>query len=96
MFTPCIQSLLKLTTGEPKKALQVTDEAVDVPLIWHLFDDVFIVVISQTTTQLLIIHGRLAFPFSPSPCNLWRVNYLEFPVALVGPLDAGLALSVCE
>lgn len=30
------------------------------------------------------------------PSDLWRVDNLELPVSLVGPLDAGLALTVCE
>ena len=33
-------------------------------------DDIFVVVISQTPRQLLIVHLGLVFPHAPSPCNL--------------------------
>ena len=90
------QSLLQLREREPQQRLQVTDKPVDVALVGNFLDDVLVVVVAETATQFLVVHGGLALAFSPAPGDLWRVGDLELPVGLVGPLDAGLALPVRE
>ena len=65
-------------------------------MIGGFLDDVFIVVVTQASAQLLVVHGWLAFPFPPASGYLGGVDNLELPVALICPLYAGLALAICE
>ena len=53
-----------------QQALQVADEAVDVALAGRLVDDVLVVIVTQTTAQLLIVHLGLVFPLAPPPGHL--------------------------
>ena len=48
-----------------KQTLKVADKAVDIAFASCLAYDVFIVVVAQTTTQLLIVH--LGFVLPPTP-----------------------------
>ena len=50
--------------------LHITHESVHVSLASSLLDDVLVIVVSQASRQLLIVHLGLVFPESPSPCNL--------------------------
>ena len=56
--------------GLTHDALHVAHEPVHVPLSPSLLDDVLVVVISQTTRQLLIIHFWLVLSKSPSSRDL--------------------------
>ena len=54
----------------PQQPLQVTDKPVDITLPRGFQDDIFVVVISQTPRQLLIVHLGLVFPETPPSGNL--------------------------
>lgn len=56
---------VQLTRLISQQALQVADKAVDVAFASRLADDILVVVISQSTTQLLIVH--LGFVLPPAP-----------------------------
>lgn len=94
MFISSIQCLLELAEGEAQQGLQITDEPIHVSLVGGLLDDVLVVVVTKPTAELLVVHGGLAFSLAPATSDFWRVDNLELPVPLVGPLDARLALSV--
>lgn len=53
-----------------QKILQVADEAVDVSLARGLVDDVLVVVVSQATAQLLVIHLGFVLPAAPASSHL--------------------------
>ena len=61
---------LQLVRGVPQQGLQVTDEPIDIPLASCLMNDVLIVIISQASGQLLIVHLGFVLAKPPSPCNL--------------------------
>ena len=46
--------------------MEITDKSVDVSLAGSFVNDVLVVVIPQTSRQLLIIHFWFIFPGSPS------------------------------
>lgn len=50
--------------------------------------DVFVVIISESSTEFVIIHIRFAFSLSPTSCNFVRICQLEFAVGSF-PSDAG-------
>lgn len=58
-------------------------------------DDIFVVVVSQTTTQLLIIHLGFVLANSPSTRHLVRVGEFELP-AVASPRYETLARFVCQ
>ena len=60
-----VQHGVQLSRLVSQQALQVADEAVDVALPRRLAYDVFVVVVAQTATQLLIVH--LGFVLPPAP-----------------------------
>ena len=60
----------EMMRGLTHDALHVTHEPVHVPLAPRLLDDILVVVISQTTRQLLIIHFWLVLSKSPSSRDL--------------------------
>ena len=96
MLVASVQSLLELAEGQPQQGLQVADKPVHVSLIGGLFDNVLVVIVAQATAQLLVVHRGLALALAPASRHLRRIDDLELPVFLVGPLDAGLALPVCQ
>lgn len=53
---------------------------VGVPLAMDFGHDVLVIVVSEGSAQLVIIHVGLALAFSPAPGHLVRVRHLEFPV----------------
>ena len=53
-----------------QQALQVTDETVDVALASVLVDDVLVVVVSQATAQLLVVHLGLVLPAATASSHL--------------------------
>ena len=55
-----------------KKALQITDEPVDISLPVRLVDDVLVVVVPQAPGQLLVVHLGLVLSGAPQPSNLLR------------------------
>lgn len=61
---------MQLFGSVSQQAFQVTHKAVDVALAGRLVDDVFVVVVAQTATQLLVVHLGLVFPLAPSACHL--------------------------
>lgn len=50
-----------------QEVLQVADKSVHVAFAGRLVDDVLVIIIAQTTTQLLVVHLWLVF--SPSPAS---------------------------
>ena len=60
----------ELSRSLTKNAVHVTYELVHVSLATSLLDDVLVVVIPQSTGQLLVVHLWLILPESPSSCNL--------------------------
>ena len=54
--------------------LHITHESVHVSLASSLLDDVLVVVVSQTSRQLLIVHFGLILTEPPSPSNLNETN----------------------
>ena len=76
--------IVQLIRRVTKKALQITDEPVDVSLPVRLVDDVLVVVVPQAPGQLLVVHLGLVLAQAPSPRHLVRVAQLELP-AVAGP-----------
>ena len=62
--------------GLTHDALHVAHKSVHVPLAPRLLDDVLVVIISQTTRQLLIIHFWLVLSKSPPSCDLNEYMYI--------------------
>ena len=54
----------------PQQVLEVTDKPVDVALARSLVDNVLVIVIAQSSWQLLIVHLGLVLANSPAACNL--------------------------
>ena len=44
-------------------------DVVEYSLSWRLFDDSLVVVITETSRQLLIVHLRLVLALSPEPAK---------------------------
>lgn len=61
---------------------------VGIPFAMHFGHNVLIIVVSEGSAQLVIIHIGLAFAFSPAPCHFIRVRHLEFPI---GPFPCDTA-----
>lgn len=53
---------------------------VGIPLAMHFRHNVLVIVVSEGSAQLVVIHVGLAFAFSPAPRHFVRVRHLEFPV----------------
>ena len=53
-----------------EEALKVADESVDVSFAGSFVDDVLVVVISQTSAELLVVHFRFIFPLPPPSGHL--------------------------
>ena len=51
-----LQLVLQLSERHPQHRLEVADKAIHVPLPGHLVDDVLVVVIAETSAQLLVVH----------------------------------------
>ena len=85
--------IVQLIRRVTKKALQITDEPVDVSLPVRLVDDVLVVVVPQAPGQLLVVHLGLVLAQAPPPRHLVRVAQLELP-AVAGPGDEGVRLPV--
>ena len=90
-----LELALQLGKRHSQHRLQVAHKAVDVPLPRHLVDDVLVVVVAQTSAQLLVVHLGLVLARAPSSSNLLGVNQLELPLPPC-PGDAVLAVSVCQ
>ena len=56
-------------------------EAVGVTLAVNLRHDVLVVVVPQSSRQLIVVHVRLALPLTPSPRHLVRVDELELALS---------------
>ena len=59
-----------------KQGLQIADEPVHVPLARGLVDYVLVVVVAQTSRQLLVVHLGLVFPQTPSSGDLRKQEML--------------------
>ena len=70
--------------------MNVTHEAVHVPLAGRLVDDVLVVVVAQAAAQLLIVHFRLVLAHAPPSGHLVGVGQLELP-PVARPRDEVLA-----
>ena len=53
-----------------KETLEVTDESVDVSLARCLVDDVLVIIVSETSRQLLVVHLWLVLSQTPASGNL--------------------------
>lgn len=53
-----------------QQALQVADKPVNVAFARCLANDVLVVVVAQTTTQLFVVHLRLVLPPTPKQSHL--------------------------
>lgn len=42
--------------------------------------DIFVIVVTQGTTEFIIVHVGFAFPFSPTPGNLIGISHLELAI----------------
>lgn len=73
----------------PQHALQIAHKAVDIALARRLVDDVLVVVVAETATELLVVHLRLVLAHAPAPRDLVWVSQLELP-AVAGPRDEPL------
>lgn len=62
-------------------------ELVRVSLSVHFLHDILVVVIAQSSTQLVIIHIGFALALAPLPGHLIRVEQLELAIPTV-PRDA--------
>jgi len=78
-----------------KQTLEVTDESVDITFPGCFQDDVFVVVISQSTRQLFVVHLGFVFPVSPPSRNLVWIDHLELPT-IPRPSDEVLAGFICK
>lgn len=86
---------MQLLGREPQQVLEVAHEAVHVALARGLVDDVFVVVIAQTSAQLLVVHLGLVFPLAPPAGHLIWVSELKLP-SVPRPADERLAGFVGE
>jgi len=71
----------------------VADEAIDVSSTWRLVDYILVVVISQASTQLLIVHLGFVLTRAPASSHLVRVTETELPV-VARPRDVVLTRRV--
>lgn len=71
-----------------RDALEV--KLVGVTLAVHLSHDVFVIVVAQGTTQLVIVHVGLALALAPALGHLIRVGHLELAVGALPGDDAGV------
>jgi len=72
--------------GASNEAFHLADEPVNVALARCLVDDILVVVISNTSTQLFVVHLGFVLPLAPSARHLVRIGHPEFP-AVAGPRD---------
>ena len=68
----------------------VADKAVDISAPRRLVNNVLVVVVTQTATQLLIVHLGLVLASAPASSHLVRVAEAELPV-VARPRDVVLA-----
>jgi hypothetical protein len=58
-------------------------------------DNVLVIIVSETTTQLLVVHLGLVLADSPSSSNFIRVRQLEL-TTISRPRDKNVVFLVCE
>ena len=75
--------------------VEIAHESINVTFSRRLLDDVLIIVISEATGQLFVVHLGLIFSYSPSTGNFVGVGHFKFPIA-AGPRDAALSRFVRE
>ena len=73
-----------------RDALEV--KFVGVALAVHLSHDVLVIVVAQSTAQLVIVHVGLALALTPTLRHLDWVGHLELTVVALPGDDAGIAL----
>lgn len=59
--------------------MQFADEPVHVAFSCSLMNDVFVVVVANASTELLIVHLWLVLANAPQPSHLVRIDHLELP-----------------
>lgn len=52
--------------------------------------NIFVIIITKTTAQLLVIHFRLVLADAPATCHLVWIRQLKLP-PITGPRDKALA-----
>jgi hypothetical protein len=80
-----------LTIEENKIIYEIIygDWLILIALTGSFVNDVLVVIVSQTATQLFVIHFRLILTNSPSSSHFVRIDQLELP-SVAGPGDAAL------
>ena len=58
----------------PKKCLKITYKSINISLSSSFMNNIFIIIVTKTTTQLLIIHFWFIFTNAPSSCHLLWIN----------------------
>lgn len=81
-----VQHGMKLSRLISQQALQVADKAVHVAFAGSLAYDVLVVVVSQTTTQLLVVHLGFVLPLPPQQRHLEAMPQFN-STAHTGPQD---------
>ena len=69
----------ELLRGIPEQVLEVAHEPIHISFAGRLVDDVLVVVVAQTTAELLVVHLRFVFAHAPASCHLVRVRQLKLP-----------------
>lgn len=82
-------------TGPPDELLDLGREPVDISFPCGLLDNILVVVVPETTTQLLVVHFGLVFPQAPSSRDFVGVLQLELR-ALARPGDVGRCQRVVQ
>ncbi len=85
--------MLEFCKRHSQHGLEVADKPVDVPLSRDLVDDVLVVVVTEASTQLLVVHLRFVLSGAPPSGHLFGVDQLELPLA-AGPSNAALAIAI--
>lgn len=61
---------IRLKHNSPKKALEVADEPVDIAFSGRFVDDILVVIVPETSAELLVVHFWLILPVTPSSGHL--------------------------
>ena len=89
------KTTLHLLETHTQHVLKVTDKLVHVSLPRDFANDALVVIVTETSTQLLVVHARFVLPRAPLPSNLLGVIQFELPLAAC-PRDAVLVFPVCQ
>jgi len=74
-----INNGMELLRRQLEYLLEVNNKSVDISLAVCLVDDVLVVVVSETPTQLFVVHFWLVLPDAPPSGHFIRVCQLKLP-----------------